>query len=125
MPELTLPSDPHTVTVACDQADAMVQAAGWSDARRAQVVVAVGEAVGNAIEHGAGGPITVAMEHSADSLYVVVRDGGGGPTPAHLVRATLPDDPLATHGRGLYILRQLTDQLSVDGAGGLCLTFRR
>jgi len=38
--------------------------------------------------------------------------------------AELPADPLATSGRGLFILQRLADDVRVDAEGGLCLTIR-
>jgi anti-anti-sigma factor len=76
---------------------------------REDVVLAVGEAVANAIEHGggrAGGSLTVEAEWTADSaLRILVRDDG-----SWLERAQ--DD--GTRGRGLVIMRRIMDEVVVE-----------
>ncbi|MDQ2907863.1 MAG: ATP-binding protein [Candidatus Eremiobacteraeota bacterium] len=75
-------------------------------ARIHDVLLAVGEAAGNAIEHayrGSGG--TVRLQASLDDLRLVieVRDSG---------RWRLDGDP--ARGRGLGIMRALVDRVSIE-----------
>ncbi len=90
-----------------------------------RLVLAVGEAVGNAVEHSdpAAVDIEVRFRWDDQDLDVRVSDGGPGPDPAILHRPSLPDDPLALDGRGLFILSTVADALVIE-EGALCLTVR-
>lgn len=123
MPELRLPRRLETVSAVCDHSEALVRDAGWSEADVLRVALVLGEAVGNAVEHGEG-EVSVSFELGADRLTVCVGDEGRGPSPERVAQAALPDDPLATSGRGLFILQRLADEVRVDEDGGLCLTIR-
>ncbi|HVY68505.1 MAG TPA: SpoIIE family protein phosphatase [Verrucomicrobiae bacterium] len=73
------------------------------------------EAVTNAIVHG-GAPnrppqIEAAWSAGEEIVRLEVSDSGPGPTSAQL-KAALPDDPLQTSGRGLYLISQSCDTVS-------------
>ncbi|HKE97728.1 MAG TPA: ATP-binding protein [Actinomycetes bacterium] len=82
------------------------------------VLLTLDEAVSNAIRHGcgAGGPVEVSLDVRSGWIEIAVVDQG--PTP-RLPR--LPRDPpplLATGGRGLWLIRQLSDDVHIERAGG-------
>jgi len=83
------------------------------------VLVALGEAVGNAIRHGSGGggPIEVAV--MVDNGWVEMSVKDGGPTPRQPQLPSDPPPPMALGGRGLWMILQLVDEvrLSRDGEG--------
>lgn len=117
---LSLPSVPESVSTAVDAAEAAVRNAGMSDEVLGRVSLAVAEAVANAIEHGNAGvasrEVLLEIEAHSGRLSVRVCDGGEGVEGKRLGSAQLPDDPLLTHGRGLYLIRVLTDACDVvDG----------
>lgn len=124
MPEYCRPRRVQSVAELCEVADALVAEAGWADADRTRVALAMGEALANAVEHGGGkdGLFRVRLDLDGATLDVCVSDGGAGPDPDRLAEADLPSDPLATEGRGLYILRTVADDVRVDAQGGLCVT---
>lgn len=73
----------------------------------------VSELVGNAVEH-AGGPVWVTLDWSAARPTLVVHDLGPAFDPA-----TLPvPDPGSARGRGLWLVRQLADDLDVIAKRG-------
>jgi anti-sigma regulatory factor (Ser/Thr protein kinase) len=92
----------------------------------AEVLLALDEAVSNAIRHGsrAGEPVEVSVESDSEWLEMSVRDGG--PT-SRLPR--LPAEPppaLQTGGRGLWLILQLVDEVRLQRIGdGTRLTMRR
>lgn len=81
-------------------------AAPGSDIAGAELAMA--EMVANVVVHG-GGRGWVQVDWP-DNLRVTVHDLGAGFT---LDRASLPEDGLATGGRGLYLVSQLTSSLEV------------
>lgn len=108
------------MATAADFVEALVEAEGWPERDVTRVVLATSEAVANAVEHGGGvqgePSFTLSCTASAGAAEVTVHDGGPGPAPALLRTATLPEEALATGGRGLSIMRQLADEVAVvDG----------
>jgi serine/threonine-protein kinase RsbW len=79
--------------------------------RAGDLVLALDEVIANAQEHGRP-PITV--EAWADGRLVVeVSDVGAGFDRAR-VWSTHPPPPLGRRGRGLWIIRQLTDLVAIS-----------
>lgn len=115
---LRLPSVPESVSAAVDAAEAAVRELGLSSEVLGRVSLAVAEAVANAIEHGNGGEahreVEVELQPGVGSLSVRVCDGGAGIETSDLETAQLPDDPLQTHGRGLFLIRVLTDGCEIE-----------
>lgn len=111
------------MAAAAEFVEALLRAEGWSETDTTRVVLATSEAAANAVEHASGDELTVCCRVVDAVAVVSVVDGGPGPDPSALERATLPSDPLATSGRGLHILRQLSDAASVED-GKLELRFR-
>jgi anti-sigma regulatory factor (Ser/Thr protein kinase) len=92
----------------------------------ADVLLALDEAVSNAIRHGSrgGGPVQVSVESDGEWVEMSVRDSG--PT-RRLPR--LPNEPppvLETGGRGLWLILQLVDEVRLQRIGeGTRLVMRR
>lgn len=124
MPELFLPRRLPTVATACERAEALVREAGWPGPDVVRVALALGEAVGNAVEHGGSEWVRLDLALDGDTLTACVDDGGGGPSAARLEAPRLPEDPFATSGRGLFILQRVADEVRLDEDGGLCVTIR-
>ena len=100
--------------------------AGVDRAVMADVLLALDEAVSNAIRHGSRGgePVQVSVESDGEWVEMSVRDAG--PTQ-RLPR--LPDEPppvLETGGRGLWLILQLVDEVRLQRIGqGTRLVMRR
>ena len=92
----------------------------------ADVLLALDEAVSNAVRHGSRGgePVVVSVESDGEWVEMSVRDAGPSP---RLPR--LPDEPppvLQTGGRGLWLILQLVDEVRLQRVGaGTRLTMRR
>ena len=83
---------------------------GFSD-RAGDLVLALDEVIANAQEHGRP-PIRVTA-WADGRLVVEVSDVGGGFDRAR-VWQTHPPPPLGHRGRGLWIIRQLTDLVAIS-----------
>jgi len=90
------------------------------------VLLALDEAVSNAIRHGSRGGAPVVVTVKSDGEWVEMSVHDGGPTP-RLPR--LPDEAppaLQTGGRGLWLILQLVDEVRLQRIeDGTRLTMRR
>jgi PAS domain S-box-containing protein len=83
------------------------------------IVLAVEEACTNAIRHsGSGEDIDVQLRFSGDELRVSIKDEGRGFDVESFDSHKRPD-PLLDHGRGLYLISRLCDELRLRRDGGL------
>lgn len=91
---------------------------GWEAESVERVVLAVSEALTNAVEHGSspGAAVVVEVVAAAGRASVRVIDAGrpGSAPPAAL---RTPPSPSSEHGRGLIIMRALSDRLEIRRSG--------
>jgi anti-sigma regulatory factor (Ser/Thr protein kinase) len=105
-------ADLHAPTPA--EARARVRAAGTGVLGRddlEDLVVAVSEAVTNAMVHGRG-PTRMRVWTGADRVVVSISDGGAGPKDPFA--GLLPATDRATGGRGLWIVHQSCNHVAAD-----------
>jgi serine/threonine-protein kinase RsbW len=99
---------------------------GVDDQVVADVLLALDEAVTNAVRHGSrgGDPVLVTVDTDAEWVEMTVRDGG--PTPRLPRLPAEPPPVLHTGGRGLWLILQLVDEVRLQRVGdGTRLTMRR
>ena len=84
---------------------------GASDEEIERLVIVAGELATNAIRHGGGGG-QMRLSHDDTALYVQITDQGPG--IADHTAGTVPPTPTSTGGRGLWICRNLSQQLSIE-----------
>jgi len=92
----------------------------------ADVLLALDEAVSNAIRHGSRGgeQVLVTVESDDEWVEMTVRDGGPTPRLPHLPAG--PPPVLQTGGRGLWLILQLVDEVRLQRIeDGTRLTMRR
>jgi serine/threonine-protein kinase RsbW len=92
----------------------------------ADVLLALDEAVSNAVRHGSRGgePVVVSVESDGEWVEMSVRDSG--PTPRLPRLPAEPPPVLHTGGRGLWLILQLVDEVRLQRVGtGTRLTMRR
>jgi anti-sigma regulatory factor (Ser/Thr protein kinase) len=84
----------------------------------ADVLLALDEAVSNAVRHGsgAGAPVLVSLERDGEWIEMTVRDGGPTSRVPHL--PAKPPPAMATGGRGLWLILQLVDEVRMQRVGG-------
>lgn len=79
------------------------------------------EAVNNAILHGSGRDsnksVTITVTKSDKDVKVIVMDGGKGFDYSMIPDPTSPDGMINTTGRGLYLMKTLSDRLIFENGG--------
>ena len=85
------------------------------------VLIAVTEAVNNAIEHGNAGSgdllVTVAVGDSPEEFCFSVEDQGQGFDYDNLPDPTAPENILKENGRGIFLMRNLADDIVFEEGG--------
>jgi serine/threonine-protein kinase RsbW len=128
---LRVPSDVALIEEVVDLLLRHCTCASWLCRRsRFNVRVALAEALANAIVAGnqenPAKSVHVAAELGSDHVRLEVTDEGGGFDP-RLIREPLdPEDLDRPNGRGLFLIRQLVDDVSFNEQGNsICMTLRR
>ena len=102
-------------------------AAGWDDIEN--IDLALHEALVNVMTHGNGCDsskwvrVSVALEENR-GLLVVVKDQGSGFEPSQLANPLVRQNRLASHGRGIFLIRHLTDDVHFEFDGGTIVYMR-
>jgi serine/threonine-protein kinase RsbW len=92
--------------------------------------VALAEALANAIVAGnredRTKSVLVEADLSGEVVQVAITDEGAGFDPSDFAPPLLPDELDRPNGRGLFLIRQLVDDVSFNARGNsICLTLRR
>jgi serine/threonine-protein kinase RsbW len=99
-----------------------VRAMECSAGKEFEIETALREALANAIRHGCGNDATKTVEvcvacDESKGMLIVVRDPGPGFDPAAIPSPTLGLNLYRHHGRGIYLISQLMDEVSFDKGG--------
>ena len=115
---LRLPANVRSLAPGRDAVRRALRGEGWEQEPAELVVLAVCEALTNAIEHGSvpGGPVEIEIAAAADHAEVRVTDRGR-PGAARPLGVPAPPPPAAERGRGLIIMGALADALEIGRAG--------
>ena len=94
---------------------------GVSEDAYGNVLIAVTEAVNNAIEHGnkkaAALSISLLVGDRLDEFCYAVKDQGNGFDYDNLPDPTSPENMLKENGRGVFLMRSLADEVVFDHGG--------
>ena len=113
--EVTIGEDPGEIAPVRDAVHDLAERAGYGE-RADDLALAIDELIANAQEHGAA-PIHVVAEADAGTgVRVEVCDSGSGFDWSEAVREH-PPLPDSRRGRGLWIVRQLVDRVTVERDG--------
>jgi serine/threonine-protein kinase RsbW len=87
-----------------------------------EIEIALQEALANAVVHGCRNDSAKVVEcelscRDAGELVIVVRDPGPGFDPACVPNPVAEENVYSTHGRGIYLIRQLMDEAWFERGG--------
>ncbi len=120
--ELTIAADVKAITPVVDSLMKLVREMGCAAGREDAVEVALREALANAVIHGCKNDpakqvqCCVACDESRGML-IVVRDPGTGFDPASLPSPAVGQNVYSEHGRGIYLINQLMDEVQFERGG--------
>lgn len=113
---VTLAADSNAVDPVVDGIMQMVRQMHCSAGKEDAIQIALSEALANAVMHGARADIRkkIECEVSCDKTHgvlIVVRDPGKGFDPASLPNPVQGNNVYSHHGRGIYLINQLMDEV--------------
>lgn len=99
--------------------DATLDDSEWPQDDSSRLMLAAGEAVCNAIEHGSveTGQVEVEIDSDDTGLTLVVTDEGRPGAEPHLDLAAGAPPSHSIRGRGLMIMRELADEIAIEPHG--------
>jgi stage II sporulation protein AA (anti-sigma F factor antagonist) len=114
---IVIPADIARLAEVRDEVSEIVAPMGFADSSLFDIKVALGEALANAVRHGApdrGGEVCVDVIAFSDRLVLEVADNGIGFDGVH----SASDDLYAPSGRGIMFMRALMDRVEFEPAAG-------
>jgi serine/threonine-protein kinase RsbW len=118
---LSIPSDFEAVSQVEMLVDRVCNQLGVNEDFYGNVLIAVTEAVNNAIEHGNGKQasteVKVAVGDNPSEFCFNVKDEGRGFDFDHLPDPTAPENILKENGRGIFLMKNLADDVVYEDAG--------
>ena len=115
--QVQVPGRLTAITPAVERVMSALRAVPQAHGREFEIETALREALSNAVRHGCREDSTklVDVEVSCDGqpgVLIVVSDPGRGFDPALVPSPTVGPNVYRHHGRGLYLIRQLMDEVA-------------
>jgi serine/threonine-protein kinase RsbW len=100
----------------------IVQSMGCAAGKEREVEIALLEALANAVVHGAKNDPSKEIEccvacDESRGLLLIIRDPGQGFDPASVPSPVVGQNLFASHGRGIYMINQLMDEVRYEKGG--------
>lgn len=110
-------------------ADEHLAQTGIPEAKRFDIMLALSEAVTNAIRHGCGSShkdfVDIEVTITANSVNIRVHDCGKGFEPEALPDPTKEENLYIPNGRGVFLIKNLADDVHFDfGENGTTVNVR-
>jgi serine/threonine-protein kinase RsbW len=120
--QATIPADVDSITPIMDQLMELAEETECFVGKEMQIETALREALANAIVHGCKNDDrhTVQLSVACDEdheIQMVVRGPGSGFDPNSVPDPTMNQNMYETHGRGLYLINQLMDEVRYERGG--------
>lgn len=118
----SIPSLVEAVSSSLDQLMGFIRRFRSEDGSEVDIEIALREALTNAIVHGnhenPGKRVYVASRCSHDGeVLVTIRDSGEGFDIRLVPDPTTPENRLSNHGRGIYLMQALMDEVQFEEGG--------
>ncbi|RYM34126.1 ATP-binding protein [Brumimicrobium glaciale] len=123
-------SDIKNISVAESLVDAVCKNNSVHEDHYGNILIAVTEAVNNAIQHGNledhNKKVLISVKQNSDELCFTVKDAGQGFAFDNLPDPTAPENIEKESGRGIFLMKSLADKVTFEENGAkVILTFGR
>jgi serine/threonine-protein kinase RsbW len=128
--EMVLPSDYQSLIDVEKLVGTVCEEFGVQEDAFGNVLIAVSEAVNNAIQHGnqnnPDAKVEVKVANQADVFCIQIKDQGTGFSYESLPDPTAPENLLKDSGRGVFLMQHLADEVEFVNTGSVVnLYFRK
>jgi len=118
----SMPADPEAVAGVVDTISETLSRLDVPEQKRFEVALAVQEALANAVVHGCGNDPSKQVRCQVKSapngrIVIIVTDPGPGFSPDRIPDPKRGENLQADHGRGVYLIRQLMDEVQFGSNG--------
>jgi anti-sigma regulatory factor (Ser/Thr protein kinase) len=120
--DVTISANPNAISGVVDGVMQIAREMRCAEGNEFQIELALREALANAIVHGCNNDPSkkveccVACTESSD-VVILVRDPGEGFIPSAVPNPLAAENIHSTHGRGIYLINQLMDEVSFERNG--------
>lgn len=120
--ELSLAADIEEISPAIERVMKVVGELKCSEGKEFEIETALREALANAIIHGAKEDreklvqLCVACDESR-GILIIIRDPGPGFSPDSIPSPVIGQNVFSSHGRGIFIINQLMDEVRFERGG--------
>ena len=118
---ITLKAAETEVSPVVDKIMQMVRETQCANGKELDVEIALREALANAIKHGAHGDPSKVVECRVTceepGILIVVRDPGNGFDPAAVPDPLSGENIYSNHGRGIFLINKLMDEVKFEKNG--------
>jgi serine/threonine-protein kinase RsbW len=120
--KLTIPGDVKAIDPAVEKIMWVVNRMGCAEGKEFEVETALREALANAVVHGCGENPRKQVEfvvacNAEKGVTIVVRDPGRGFDPGKVPSPVEGDQLYSVHGRGIYLINELMDDVRFEKGG--------
>jgi serine/threonine-protein kinase RsbW len=120
--DLSIPADFEAMAKVVDTISEVLERREVPEQKRLEIALALQEALANAIVHGCGNDPSKEVQCRVQSdsqghIVITVTDPGPGFRPEVVANPNRPENLYADHGRGVYLIRQLMDEVSFERGG--------
>lgn len=122
---ISFSSELSNLTLVESLIDRVCQSVGVHEDVYGNVLIAVTEAVNNAIIHGnklkSDSPVGLEVFTNEESFWFNIKDSGDGFDYMNLPDPTAPENIEKENGRGIFLMRNLADEVAFNDKGN-CVT---
>ena len=117
-----LPADVNLISPVVEEIMRVVKEMGCAEGQEFDIELALREALANAIKHGGRNDPSKQIECCVAcdrdrGMLIVVRDPGRGFDPDELPSPVQGKNLFSTHGRGIFLINQLMDEVRFEKGG--------
>jgi len=119
--DITFPAQVDRIAGVVEKVVALARQLHGEADKEQEIALALTEALANAVKHGSKNDPSLQVQcqviDEGSALTIIVRDSGPGFDPGSVANPLESAGLSADHGRGLYMIRQLVDEVRFERRG--------